>query len=276
MGFLLRFLHSQLFVTLTYPTASFAGQTVIVTGSNIGLGFEAARHFARLGAAKVILAVRSVEKGEKAREDILASTKCEGDVVEVWPLDLGSCESVRAFARRAQGLQRVDALVENAGVGGSDWKLLDGSESVLQVNVIGTLLLALMMLPKLKETAREFKTQPRLEIVSSELYYIAKFPERKKEDVYAALNDEKTFKKNDRYPVSKLMEILFVRELSKYVGKEEVVVDCVNPGLCHSELTRNEVGVLKVVATLLKVRGPNWCCFLTWTRDYVRSSPTFP
>ena len=231
MGFFLSFLHSQLFVTPTYPTASFAGQTVIVTGSNVGLGLEAARHFARLGVAKLILAVRSVEKGEKAREDILASTKCKGDAVEVWPLDLGSCESVKSFVRRAQGLERVDALVENAGVNAGEWTLLDGRESMLQVNVVGTLLLGVMMLPKLRETAKEFKTQPRLVVVTSELYYMAKFPERKAEDVYAALNEEKRFKKTDRYPVSKLIEVLFVRELSKYVGKEEVVVDSVNPGL---------------------------------------------
>lgn len=47
-------LYNQLFKIPAYPVASFVGQTVIVTGSNVGLGLEAARHFVRLDAAKVI------------------------------------------------------------------------------------------------------------------------------------------------------------------------------------------------------------------------------
>jgi retinol dehydrogenase-12 len=69
------FLYSQLFVTPAYPTTSCANQTITVTGANIGLGREAARHFARLGAAKVILAVRNTEAGEEAKNSIVTSTK---------------------------------------------------------------------------------------------------------------------------------------------------------------------------------------------------------
>ena len=43
MPFITTFLYEQLFVKPPYPTKSFAGQTIIVTGSNVGLGFEAAR-----------------------------------------------------------------------------------------------------------------------------------------------------------------------------------------------------------------------------------------
>jgi hypothetical protein len=63
---LLSFLRSQLLINLPTPTASFTGKTVIVTGSNIGLGKEAARHFARLGASTTNLAVRDVPKGDAA------------------------------------------------------------------------------------------------------------------------------------------------------------------------------------------------------------------
>src|SRR6185437_7107197 len=97
------------------PTKDCTGQTIIVTGANVGLGLEAARHFVRLGAARVILAVRSVEKGEQAKADIETSTSCGKDVVQVWPVDLGSFESVKQFCRRADAeLDRLDALVENA------------------------------------------------------------------------------------------------------------------------------------------------------------------
>ena len=115
LSFALHFLYAQLFVTPPYPIKKFTGQTVIVTGSNTGLGFEAAKHFVRLGADKVILAVRTVEKGEAARKRIEESTKITS-VVEVWQLELESYGSVKAFAEKAQGLDRLDVLVENAGV----------------------------------------------------------------------------------------------------------------------------------------------------------------
>lgn len=47
-------------------TADLAGKTVIVTGANTGLGFEAAKHFARMNPAKLILACRSQQRGEAA------------------------------------------------------------------------------------------------------------------------------------------------------------------------------------------------------------------
>ena len=105
------FLRSQLFVTPAYPTTSCAGQTIIVTGSNVGLGKEAARHFTRLGASKVILAVRNSKAGEEAKKDIESSTKCGTDVLEVWTPGLLSYESCKSFADRASKLPRLDVLL---------------------------------------------------------------------------------------------------------------------------------------------------------------------
>jgi NAD(P)-dependent dehydrogenase (short-subunit alcohol dehydrogenase family) len=94
MGMLsLRWLYSQLILTPPRPTRSFAGESIIVTGSNVGLGHEAARHFVRLGAAKVILAVRNQQAGEEAKRSIELSTKSSG-ICEVWQLDLASYDSV--------------------------------------------------------------------------------------------------------------------------------------------------------------------------------------
>jgi len=111
MGFFLTFLKSQLFAKLPYPTADFSGQTIIITGSNTGLGLEAARHIVRLGAAKVILAVRTISKGEAAAKDIIESTKVKENVIEVWQVDLSSYESVKAFGARVQTLERLDGVV---------------------------------------------------------------------------------------------------------------------------------------------------------------------
>ena len=64
------FLYSQLFVRPVYPAKSSAGQTIIVTGSNVDLGKEPAGHFARLGASKIILIVHNNKAGEEVKMNV--------------------------------------------------------------------------------------------------------------------------------------------------------------------------------------------------------------
>ena len=113
MGWFIKFLYSQLFVRLPYPKSDFSGQTVIVIGSNTGLGLEAARHIARLGASKIILACRVVSKGETAAADITKSEHLTKGSIEVWQLDLADFDSVKAFAKRVESLGRLDAFIQN-------------------------------------------------------------------------------------------------------------------------------------------------------------------
>jgi retinol dehydrogenase-12 len=205
---------SQFLATLPVPTASCEGQTVIVTGSNIGLGYEAAKHFTRLNASKVIIACRSLEKGEAAKKTIEEETKREG-VLEVWQLDLASYASVKEFAARANELERLDILVENAGIATQVYNLAEDNESTITVNVVSTFLLALLMLPKLKETATKFSKQPHLVIVSSGIHLMSNLPERKDPSgrIFDTLNDKAKAQMGGRYPTSKLLEVFFVREM---------------------------------------------------------------
>ena len=66
----LEFIRTQWTTLPDYETlkVDLSGKTVIVLGSNIGLGFEAAKHFARMNPERLILAVRSEEKGKAALE----------------------------------------------------------------------------------------------------------------------------------------------------------------------------------------------------------------
>lgn len=164
------FLYRQLLVTPPVPKTRFDSQTIIVTGSNVGLGLEAARHFARLGAARVILAVRDVKKGEAAKRSIDRTLRRSPSPVAVWTLDLSSYDSVREFAARAdKDLDRVDVVCENAGIATGVFRLTERDESTITTNVVSTFLLAFLLLPKLKETARRFNTVPTLTITSSEV-----------------------------------------------------------------------------------------------------------
>ena len=168
------------------PT-SFKSETIIVTGANTGLGLEAARHCVRLGASKVILAVRSLARGDAAKASIEASTSIIG-IVEVWHCDLASYGSVKEFARRASSeLKRIDRVIENAGLAFDKWTMAEGSETTITVNVLGTFLLAMLLLPKMRETGQITGTKPTLTILSSDLHAQAKFEESKADDIFAEL-----------------------------------------------------------------------------------------
>lgn len=125
----LSLLYSQFFVKLPVPAQSFSGQIIIVTGSNTGLGREAAKHIVRLGAARLIVAVRNTSKGDAAKKYIEDGTGRTG-VVEIWELDLASYASVKAFAKRAHGLERLDAVLENAGISVHEFALAEDNECV--------------------------------------------------------------------------------------------------------------------------------------------------
>jgi len=253
--FLGKLWYSQWFVSLPVPTESFKDKTVIVTGSNQGLGFEAAKHIVRLGAAKLIVAVRSIEKGEEAKAEIVSATKCKPDVVEVWHLDLASYDSVKAFAKKCEALNRLDVLLENAGIQKTTFTMAEGNETTITVNVVSTYLLALLLLPKLKDTARRFNTHPHLVIVSSEVHNLTTISERKAAakqfngQIFAALNSKKATNQTDRYNVSKLLEVFVTRQIvADYMSGSQypVIMNYVSPGFCHSSLMR-EVGFIQYV-----------------------------
>lgn len=244
------FIYSQLFVTPPTPTTSFAGQTIIITGSNVGLGKEAARHFAQLNAAKIILAVRNLKAGEDAKADILKTTKRESSVIEVWKLDLSSYETVKAFTKRAESLERVDVLLENAAVAATKHSTAEGHELTITINVISTFLLALLMVPKLKETAQKFNVKPRISIVSSEVHAWTKFEERKSESIFDTLDETAEKNMSERYPTSKLLVVLSIRALAPKLQGTGIILNNLNPGLCHSELGRDggwQLWLLKLV-----------------------------
>ncbi|KAL8726732.1 MAG: hypothetical protein Q9166_006527 [cf. Caloplaca sp. 2 TL-2023] len=239
----LKLCYRQLFRKLPYPETPFTDQTVIVTGANVGLGLESAHHYVRLGAAKVILAVRNLEKGEAAKRSIEESEKPSG-VIEVWQLDLSSYESVKQFAKRVETLPRVDVVLENAGVATRHFHITEDNESTITTNVVSTFLLALLLLPKLRESSTKFNTTPHLSVVTSEVHFFTNFPEKSSPNIFETLNNPKTAKMDGRYEVSKLLEVFYGRELATHLSEsphpasKNIIFNFPNPGLCHSELAR--------------------------------------
>ncbi|KAK8135860.1 short chain dehydrogenase atnD [Apiospora sp. TS-2023a] len=233
------------FTPLPYPTTDCTDKVVIVTGGNVGLGLEAARHFARLNAAKVIIACRSLEKGNAAKADIESSTPNRKGVVEVWHLDLASFESVKEFCRRAdQQLDRLDVLLENASVLNTKFFEREGYEEQVTVNVLSTFLMALLLLPVLRRTATRFNTTPHLTIVSSDAHVVTNFRSRNAPAVLQAMRGDDDIL--SRYGDTKLLQILLTRELAAKLDDGEsnkkqprVILNTLNPGLCRTELFRH-------------------------------------
>lgn len=191
------FLYSQLFVGLPIPSHDFSGQTIVVTGGNTGLGLEAARHFLTLNASHVILGVRGSSSGEAAIEDLEQST-ARGIRVQAFDLDMESYVSVQTFAEAVAALPRVDVVLLNAGKIAQDYYLAEEDESTITVNVVSTLLLALLLLPILRRSAVAPGPIPRLCIVSSDRHVMSTVPQWKTPNTFSTLRAETTAGPNDR------------------------------------------------------------------------------
>ncbi|KAJ8069236.1 hypothetical protein OCU04_002902 [Sclerotinia nivalis] len=216
------------------------GRVYIVTGANTGLRLEATRHLVGLGAATVIMGVRNLASGYRALADIESSTGISG-VAQVWELDLSSYTSVIAFAKRAiENLDRIDAVIENAAVASGERIMKEGHVITITVNVISTLLLGVLLLPKLKETGACFRTLPHLVIVSSRVSFDFEEDWMKiRDNPIAKLGDEEIALKV--YSLSKLLEIMAIRHLTSLLplSRSGVVIKLVCPGLCKTDLSRS-------------------------------------
>ena len=117
-------------------TPSLKGKTALVTGGNIGLGFETVKALASKGA-HVLLAARNKEKGKAAVAEIQKFLPNAN--VELLHLDLASQRSIKAAAIEVGNkFSQLDFLINNAGIMAMpEMKTEDGFESQFGVNHLG-------------------------------------------------------------------------------------------------------------------------------------------
>ncbi len=195
---------------------SFAGRTVVVTGANCGLGEVTARELARVGA-HVVLAVRNAGKGDAA------AARITGDV-EVRQLDLQDLSSVRRFA---DGIDKVDVLVNNAGIMATRFALTaDGFEGQIGTNHLGHFALTNLLLPNVTD---------RVVTVSSLLHNIG----------YISLKDlnwrSRRYSAWLAYGQAKLANLLFTSELQRRLDSvgSSLRALAAHPGWSHTNLQGN-------------------------------------
>jgi len=229
-----------------------SGQHALVTGANTGIGYETARVLALRGAA-VTLACRDLAKAEAARQRIVreAGGRVGEASLHVLRLDLAQLDSVRSAASELLATDRpLQLLVNNAGVMlPVRRETRDGHEAHFGINHLGHFLLTSLLLARLRESA-----PARVVAVSSEaLHFATLTPELSDLDW-----KQRRFSGWRSYGDSKLMNVIFARELSRRLEGQGVVAHSLHPGIVRTELARDQSWPMKIVglAMLPALKSP--------------------
>ncbi|GAA1301298.1 oxidoreductase [Saccharothrix xinjiangensis] len=204
------------------------GRTALVTGANSGLGLRTAEVLGAKGA-RVLLACRSPERGQRALERVLAA----GAKAELVRLDLADLSSVRAAAAevRERTGDALDVLVNNAGVMAVPLgRTADGFERQFGTNHLGHAALTWLLVPALR-------TRPGARVVTvSSLAHQAGSLDFADPDY-----EVRRYSAWGAYGQSKLANLLFSRELARRAAKAGLDVTSVaaHPGVTATELSAN-------------------------------------
>lgn len=207
-----------------------SGKVIVVTGANSGIGFESAKEFARKGA-EVILACRSMEKGEGAASTIRA--EIPDAKLKPMVLDLSSLKSVRAFADEFNAAcTRLDILLNNAGIMMVPYnKTEDGFERQLGINHLGHFALTGLLINVLLNTPNA-----RVVNVSSNAH---RFGELDFDNLM--LENSEAYTPMKSYGNSKLANLLFTYEMQRFLDTKQanMISVAAHPGISTTNLANH-------------------------------------
>ncbi|MEM7135463.1 MAG: oxidoreductase [Myxococcota bacterium] len=221
------------------------GRTIVVTGGNDGLGLESAKAFAR-NEADVVLACRSIDRGEAAKREIVAVAP-HADV-RVMRLDLQDLSSIETFAHAfEENSGHLHVLLNNAGIMGTPYGVTrDGFETQMGTNHFGHFALTGRLLRVLKRTPGS-----RVVTVSSSGHRAG------------AMHFDNLLFEGGRgytpfkaYGRSKLANLLFAYELQRRF--EQHGIDCISvaahPGASQTNLGRHieQMWVMRILEPALR------------------------
>src|SRR5579859_8180526 len=213
------------------------GKVCVVTGATSGIGKATATALARLGAT-VVLVGRDRDRTEAAAAEAGAAG---GPPPRPEVADLASLEQVRGLAERLAGLERIDVLVNNAGlVLGERRVTADGLEHVLALNHLAPFLLTSLLLPTLTQSA-----PARVVTVTSDAHSAARLD-------LSDLNLERDWDSWRSYANSKLANILFTRELARRLEGTGVTANCAHPGVVRTGFGRQAGPILRLGITIAR------------------------
>ncbi len=206
-----------------------SGRVAIVTGSSSGIGLETARVLANKNA-EVIIAVRNLQKGNKAMELIKAQNPNAN--LRIMELDLADLTSVKSFTETFQAnYNRLDLLINNAGVMIPPYsKTKDGFELQMGTNHLGHFALTAQLMDLLLKTENS-----RIVNVSSMAHKYGNID----------FNDldwsSRKYKRERAYGDSKIANLYFTRILAEKLNTSgnNTIAASAHPGWTATDLQRH-------------------------------------
>jgi NAD(P)-dependent dehydrogenase (short-subunit alcohol dehydrogenase family) len=217
------------------------GKIILITGANSGLGLEASTILSAKGA-KIIMAVRNLEKGKEAVSKI--KSKNQNAKVELMQLDLSDFNSIHKFSTEFHAkYSTLNILINNAGIMYPKKREItkQGFEIQFGTNHLGHFLLTGLLLDILKKT-------PQSRVVTQ-----SSLTHKRGGDIYFDdLNWEKTYDKAKAYSQSKLANLLFTYELDLRfkTHKHDIISTASHPGYTATNLQK-AAGLMVAVANKL-------------------------
>ena len=132
---------------ITAQNADLVNRTALVTGCTSGIGKQVALDLA-LAGARVVFGCRNVEKGMKAKREMMEKfPHLDLVVMEDVALDVSSGESIARFAERFnERIGELDVLVNNAGVAAAKgYEKETGVSKLVWTNFLGPAVLTLSL-----------------------------------------------------------------------------------------------------------------------------------
>jgi retinol dehydrogenase 12 len=213
--------------------------TFLVTGATSGVGEAIAAELAER-RARVLVGARTAERGEAAAERIQSRVP-EADL-QVVAGDLSLMREVRSLAYQIMGsTQRLDGLILNAAEARSQLTLTDeGIETNFATNHLAGFLLTHLLLPQLRSSG-----PARVVAISSSVHAQVRMVDLNSVVTGAPLTP-------DSYRTSKLLNVLFVRELARRVECIGITANAADPGFVRTNLGRHAVGGHRVLRALTR------------------------
>ncbi len=202
------------------------GRHCLVTGATHGIGRAAAEALAKMGATVLLHGRDSASVGAACR----AVTRATGNSdVNGVVADFASLAAVRRLAGEIAARERLDVLVDNAGVIVRTRQLTqDGFELQFGVNHLAPFLLTNLLLDLLQRSAPS-----RVVVVASRAH-------RHGELDFTDLNTErKRYRDFAVYSASKLANVLFTLELARRLEGTGVTANALHPGVVATQLFRH-------------------------------------
>ncbi|KAK1633265.1 short chain dehydrogenase [Colletotrichum phormii] len=195
-------------------------QVIIVTGGNVGLGFETIRQLSKHNPARIYLAARSKDKAEKAIQT-LKEENPKATNITFLKLDLASFDSVKAAAADFLSKEsRLDILVNNAGIMMTPEGLsTEGYEIQFGTNVMGPALFTQLLLPIIRETAK-VNRETRVVMLSSAAHARAPSDIYNFDEIRTTMPHRAT---TQRYTISKLADLHCAKALAEREKQAKII-----------------------------------------------------